>query len=144
LTRAGYPGTPQARKLGIKTGQRVSVDHRPPRWDLDGPPADVVYIEPPAPADVVISFFTAADQLPERLPELVQRIFPTGALWIAWPRRAGGHRSDLTDNVIRQHALPLGVVDVKVAAIDEDWSGQRYVWRVESRTAPRGQPGTPE
>jgi hypothetical protein len=54
-------------------------------------------------------------------------------LWVAWPRRAGGHRSDITDTVIREHALPMGLVDVKVAAIDEDWSGLRLVWRVENR-----------
>jgi hypothetical protein len=61
------------------------------------------------------------------------RIYPAGALWVAWPRRAAGHRSDITDNVVREHALPLGVVDVKVAAIDDDWSGLRLVWRTENR-----------
>ncbi len=130
---AGYSGTPQARKLGLKSGQRVSLDHPPPGWKLDEPPADLTYVDPPQAADVVVSFFTAADQIPGRLPDLVQRIHPSGALWIAWPRRAGGHESDITDNIIRQHALELGVVDVKVAAIDDDWSGQRYVWRVENR-----------
>jgi hypothetical protein len=129
---AGYSGTPQARKLGLKAGQRVALDARPDQWSLDDPPA-ITYVEAPKPADVVIAFFTEANQLPARLPELVERIHPSGALWIAWPRRAGGHVSDLTDNVIRQQALPLGVVDVKVAAIDDDWSGQRYVWRVANR-----------
>jgi len=54
-------------------------------------------------------------------------------VWAAWPRRAGGHDSDITDNVVRRHALGLGLVDVKVAAIDEDWSGVRLVWRVSNR-----------
>jgi hypothetical protein len=133
---AGYSGTPQARKLGLRAGQRVSLDHAPPGWALDDPPDDLVVVGAEEPADLIVSFFTAAAALPERLPPLAERIFPAGAVWIAWPRRAGGHESDITDQVIRNHALPLGIVDVKVAAIDANWSGQRYVWRVEKR--PRG------
>jgi hypothetical protein len=98
----------------------------------DAPPGHV-YVESPEPADLIISFFTAAEQLPLRLPDLTQRIYPEGALWIAWPRRAGGHDSDITDNIVRGHALALGVVDVKVAAIDNNWSGQRVVWRRANR-----------
>lgn len=133
---AGYSGTPQARKLGIKPGQRVSLDNPPPGWSLTDPPADLVHVDAPEPADLVVSFFATADELPRRLPGLVQRIYPSGALWIAWPRRAGGRHSDITDNMVRRHALPLGVVDVKVAAIDNDWSGQRVVWRVSNRSHP--------
>lgn len=130
---AGYPGTPQARKLGLKPGQRVALDHPPARWHLTEPPPELTHVEPREPADVVISFFGAARELPDRLPGLVKRIYPAGALWVAWPRRAGGHHSDITDNVIREQALPLGVVDVKVAAIDDDWSGIRLVWRLANR-----------
>jgi hypothetical protein len=130
---AGYSGTPQARKLGLKPGQRVALDHPPPRWHLTEPPPELTYVDAPEPADVVIGFFGAADELPGRLPGLAKRIHPAGALWVAWPRRAGGHHSDITDNVIREHALPLGVVDVKVAAIDDDWSGVRLVWRLANR-----------
>jgi hypothetical protein len=131
---AGYSGTPQARKLGLKPGQRVCLDHQPAGWGLADPPAGIVYVGPPQPADLIISFFTAADQLPGRLPELAERIYPSGALWVSWPRRAGGHHSDITENIIREHALPLGIVDVKVAAIDDDWSGLRVVWRTANRT----------
>jgi hypothetical protein len=92
-----------------------------------------VLVDAPDPADVIISFVTAADALAPRLPALAERIFPAGGLWIAWPRRAAGHQSDVTDNIVRQHVLPLGLVDVKIAAIDEDWSGQRLVWRIENR-----------
>jgi hypothetical protein len=136
---AGDSGTPQARKLGLKPGQRVSLDHPPDGWSLLEPPAEITIVEKAEPADVIISFFTAAADLPTRLPGLVERIYPAGALWIAWPRRAGGHQSDITDNVIRGHAIALGVVDVKVAAIDEDWSGQRVVWRLANRGAQRSQ-----
>jgi hypothetical protein len=130
---AGYSGTPQARKLGLKPGQRVALDHPPAHWRLTEPPPELTHVEAREPADVVISFFGAARELPDRLPGLVKRIYPAGALWVAWPRHAGGHHSDITDNVIREQALPLGVVDVKVAAIDDDWSGIRLVWRLANR-----------
>jgi hypothetical protein len=133
---AGYSSTPQSRKLGIKPGQRVCLEGAPEGWDLAEPPADVTYVDAPEPADLILAFFTAAEQLPARLPDLVQRIHPTGALWVAWPRRAAGHQSDITDNVVREQGLALGVVDVKVAAIDEDWSGLRFVWRLANRPKP--------
>lgn len=133
---AGYSGTPQIRKLGIKPGQRVCLDQAPAGWSLTDPPAELTYVRPPAHADVIISFFRAAKQLDSRLPGLARRIHPDGALWAAWPRRSGGHTSDITDNTIRERALPLGIVDVKVAAIDEDWSGMRLVWRLVNRSRP--------
>ncbi len=135
---AGYSGTPQARKLGIKPGLdlRVNLDHPPEGWALHHPPADIDYVDSSEPADLIVSFFTVAADLAPRLPDLVRRIYPAGALWIAWPRRAGGHLSDITDNLVRAEALTLGVVDNKIAAIDDDWSGQRVVWRLEHRHHP--------
>jgi hypothetical protein len=130
---AGYSGRPQHAKLGLRVGQRVSLDHAPDGWGLTDLPAGIELVAAPEPADVVLSFFREAGELAGRLPELAARIRPDGALWVAWPRRAGGHTSDITDNVIRDHALPLGIVDVKVAAIDEDWSGLRLVWRKAAR-----------
>ena len=129
----GYSGTPQARKLGIKSGQRVSIENSPPAWQLSAPHPDIHIVGARESADLIISFFTVAEKLSGRLPSLVKRIYPSGALWIAWPRRAGGHQSDITDNIVRELALPLGVVDVKVAAIDNDWSGLRLVWRLSNR-----------
>jgi len=77
----------------------------------------------------VLALLTTADELPRRLRVLVQWIYPAGALWIPWPKRAGGHHRDITENLVRERALPLsGVVDVKVVAIDDDWSGKRFVW----------------
>jgi hypothetical protein len=125
--------TPQARKLGLHPGQRVSFDNAPEGWSLDAPPPGLVDVPSPHPAELVIAFFTAADELPHRLPGLVQRVHPSGALWIAWPRRAARHQSDITDATVRRHALMLGVVDVKVAVIDDDWSGLRFVWRLVNR-----------
>jgi hypothetical protein len=133
---AGYSTTPQAKKLGLKPGQRISIDHRPDDWWLSQPPEDLSVVGEHEPADVIISFFRTAAALAERLPALADRIYPAGALWVAWPRRAGGHSSDITDNIVRSCALPLGIVDVKIAALDEDWSAQRLVWRVENRVRP--------
>jgi hypothetical protein len=121
----------QAGKLGLKPGLRVGIVNRPDGWALADPAtgiADAGYT-----ADVLIAFFATSAELASELPALAQRIYPDGAIWAAWPRRAAGHRSDITDNVVREIALPLGLVDVKVAAIDEDWSGLRLVWRVANR-----------
>lgn len=126
------PAAPQARKLGLKPGLRISLDQAPPGWRLDAPPPGIEHVAA-GPADLIVAFFTAAADLHGRLPGLVQRIYPSGALWIAWPRRAAGHHSDITSELVREHALALGVVDVKVAAIDEDWSGHRVVWRLAGR-----------
>jgi hypothetical protein len=129
----GYSGGPPAAKLGLRSGQRVHLHHPPPGWDLADPPGGLVDAGPDGPADLIIAFFSAAIDIAGELDGLARRIHPAGALWVAWPRRAGGHRSDITDIVIREHALPIGLVDAKVAAIDDDWSGLRLVWRVENR-----------
>ena len=133
-SQAQPQGRSQAAKLGLKAGQRVHLEHAPADWDLADPPAGLVAADPGGAADVIIAFFRAADEIGGQLGNLARRIYPAGALWAAWPRRAGGHRSDITDNVIREYALPIGLVDVKVAAIDDDWSGLRLVWRVEHRS----------
>lgn len=125
------PGRPQAAKLGLKPGHRVHLHHPPPGWALDHPPDGLSAAGPDGPADMIIAFFAAAADL--HLGRLARRIYPAGALWVAWPRRASGHRSDITEDLIRRRALPIGLVDVKVAAIDEDWSGLRLVWRKEKR-----------
>jgi hypothetical protein len=111
----------QARKLGLKPGQRVALDDPPPGWVFADPPGGLELTGEAGAADLVVAFFTRAADLGLR------------AFWAAWPRRAGGRTSDITDNVVREYALPLGLVDVKVAAIDDDWSGLRLCWRRENR-----------
>lgn len=132
----------QARKLGLKPGQRVALDDPPPGWGFADPPGGLELTGEAGPADLIVAFFSRAADLGLRLPGLAERIFPDGAVWAAWPRRAGGHTSDITDNVVREYALPLGLVDVKVAAIDDDWSGLRLCWRKEHR-GPRPPVGAP-
>lgn len=126
-------GTPQARKLGLKAGMRVTLDMPPGGWKLADPPAGVLPADEDGAAEVIIAFFRASAEIVERLPDLARRVFPAGAVWALWPRRAAGHVSDITDNVVRSCALELGLVDVKVAAVDEDWSGLRLVWRTGNR-----------
>jgi Protein of unknown function (DUF3052) len=126
-------GTPQARKPGLKAGTRVALDAPPDGWELADPPAGLLAPGADDPADVIVAFFRAADEITDRLPTLARRIFPAGAVWALWPRRAAGHVSDITDGVVRSCALELGLVDVKVAAVDVDWSGLRLVWRTGNR-----------
>ena len=133
MTHAGYSGRPQAAKLGLKAGQRAGLHDAPRGWALTDPPDGLTGPGPDGQADVIVAFFTEAGEIARQIGDLARRIYPAGALWIAWPRRAAGHRSDITDNVIREIVLPIGLVDVKVAAIDEDWSGLRVVWRTENR-----------
>jgi hypothetical protein len=127
--------TPQSRKIGIRAGQRIGLDEAPEEWSFSEPvDATVDLVGPGEPADIVIAFFRSAAELPGRLPGLATRIFPSGMVWIAWPRRASGHTSDITDGAVRESALSLGLVDTKVAALDEDWSALKFVWRVDRRT----------
>jgi hypothetical protein len=80
-----------------------------------------------------MAFFSCAGDLAAEIDDLAGAIMPDGCLWVAWPRRAAGHTSDITDNVVREIVLPRGLVDVKVAALSDDWSGLKIVWRKERR-----------
>jgi hypothetical protein len=139
---AGYSGTPLWKKLGLREGARALLIDAPAGWRIPDAPADVTIrrergaARRGAGAENIIAFFCALAGVRESLPLLAQRIFPAGALWVAWPRRAGGHDSDIREQDIRDLALGLGLVDVKVAALDEDWSGLRLVWRRELRQSP--------
>jgi hypothetical protein len=132
---AGYSGTPLPRKLGVKPDSRVLVVAAPPGFALDPLPAGaVVHTRAGASAyDVVLAFCPDARRLHERFARAMPRLTTAGALWIAWPKRASGVATDLDDNVVREHGLGEGLVDVKVAAIDETWSGLKFVRRVRDR-----------
>jgi hypothetical protein len=123
------------KKLGVKEGHHLTLIGAPPGWTIDDLPAGVQVARKRTvrPADVVVAFFRDRATLRRQVTGLSRAITADGALWLAWPRRAGGHTSDITDNAVRQAVLPLGLVDVKVAALDEDWSGVKAVWRRELR-----------
>ena len=133
---AGYSGTPLARKLGIREGARVVLAGAPPgAEDLLEPLPDGVRLSRRlgAPADVVVAFHTSRRELEARFPRLRAAIHDAGGLWIAWPKRASGVATDLTEDVVREIALANGLVDNKVCAIDGTWSGLRLVVRVADR-----------
>jgi len=127
-----------ARKLGIKAGQRVLLCGAPRAWEIEDLPPGVTVTKSAATADVALAFFFCAGDLAAEIDGLAGAIMPGGCLWVAWPRRAAGHTSDITDNVVREIVLPRGLVDVKVAALSNDWSGLKIVWRKERRQAPPG------
>jgi hypothetical protein len=130
---AGYSGTPQLKKLGIVPGAHWQVDAAPDGWAFEEQPDAAARVDGDGPADVVVAFVRQAADIEPAIARLERRVFPAGALWIAWPRKAAGHVSDVTENDIRDTAIARGLVDVKVAAIDQDWSGLKLVWRRENR-----------
>jgi hypothetical protein len=127
---AGYSGTPLPKKLGIKPGSRVLLLNAPDGFGLDG--VDVVR-RAQGLADVILSFHTERADLARRMPVLRERMRQDARLWIAWPKRASKLATDLTENVVRDLALENRLVDNKVAAIDEIWSGLQLVIRVKDR-----------
>jgi hypothetical protein len=133
---AGYSGTPLPKKLGIKEGHRVALLDAPDDIERllgDLPPGVTVLRSARAPLDVVVWFVTERRILERRLPELAERLDRAGGLWICWPKKASGVATDVTENVARDAALALGLVDNKVCAIDETWSGLRIVYRLRDR-----------
>jgi hypothetical protein len=130
----GYSGTPLARKLGIRDGDVVALVGAPRGWTVPDLPAGArVRRSLGSGAEVVIAFIRRAADLPGALGSVSAVLGPDEALWLLWPRRAAGHDSDVTENVLRKAVLPTGLVDVKVAAVGEDWSGLRFVWRRQVR-----------
>jgi hypothetical protein len=130
---AGYSSTSQMKKIGLKPGSRFDLVNAPTDWQFEEKPDASARVTGTARADVILGFVRSAGELAVLVAEQEQRIRPAGALWVVWPRKAAGHVSDVSDNLIREIVLPRGLVDVKVAAIDEDWSGLKVVWRVENR-----------
>lgn len=131
MVAAGYSGTPLVRKIGIQPGHRVRLAHRPNGWDLPDLPEDAVLTD--AGADVTVAFYRTLADVAAEAPGLGKDLADHAMLWIAWPRRAAGHHSDITDNAVRELLLPSGLVDVKVAALGENWSGLKFVRRKANR-----------
>ena len=129
----GYSGTPLHKKLGISEGATVALLDERPGVIGDLPAHVTLKRHARGKADVVVAFFTDRRELDKRIALLGRMIFPAGGLWVAWPKRASGLATTVDENVVRDAALPLGLVDNKVCAIDETWSGLRVVWRRERR-----------
>ena len=133
---AGYSGTPLVKKLGIKPGFRIHVVNPPDHyWTLlPGLPADVERCGPRARAlDVAHVFARKESELARRVPGLRKRIVPNGMIWVSWPKRASGVGTDITEDVVRKIAFANKLVDVKVCAVDDVWSGLKLVIRKADR-----------
>ena len=137
---AGYSGTPLPRKLGIKEGHRVALLDAPGDFEkvLGDLPAAVSLrrgFAGTAPLDVIVFFVTRRADLERRLASAHSRMAPAAGLWIAWPKKGSGVATDMTEGAVREVALPTGLVDNKVCAIDDTWSGLRLVIRLALRPA---------
>lgn len=134
---AGYSGTPLPRKLGVRDEYVVFLDGVPASVDLGDLGAAHVVRRLPRLADLTMTFHTDLATLARRLPRLFDRTSPAGMVWVCWPKKSAqqalGLSCDLDDNRVRALGLTLGFVDVKVAAIDEVWSGLKFVRRLRDR-----------
>ena len=130
---AGYSGTPLPQKLGIKPDHVLFLDGQPPGLDLGDLPAGTVVRRLPKQTDVTITWHLSVASLERRLPVLFERTSTAGMVWVCWPKKASKVPTDLDDNTVRRIGLALGFVDVKVAAIDATWSGQKFVRRLRDR-----------
>ena len=130
----GYSGTPLAAKLGLKPGQRIWREAMPQSVAVEiGDTGAILLPEPAAPVDVAHIFVKARALLERRLAELMPRLAPAGFIWVSWPKKAAKVDTDITENVIRDICLPMGLVDIKVCAIDATWSGLKLVIRRDLR-----------
>ena len=138
---AGHSGKPVTQKLGIQPGFCIFIEGAPTAYgDIVGPlPADVTIAKRlKAPLDMVHVFATEAAGLAAKLRRYRAAIKPDGMIWVSWPKKSSGVATDLTDVVVRDLALPLGLVDTKVCAIDQIWSGLKFVIPKNQRKSHRG------
>jgi len=124
---AGYSGSPLPKKLGVKEGHRVLVVGAPETFTLDAPMTET------GPYDVILSFCPDFATLADGFEHWKSQLTPSGGLWIGWPKKSSGMRTDLTESMVREFGLAGGLVDNKVCAIDETWSGLRFVIRLADR-----------
>ncbi len=131
---AGYSGTPLPKKLGLKPGQRLAFLRAPPTFAAAlGPLPERAREAARGSVDLAVLFVRSERELSTTLPSLHRRLDADGALWVSWPKRASGIDTDLTEDGVRAQALAAGLVDVKVCAIDETWSGLKLVYRLAER-----------
>ena len=135
-TQEGYSGTPLLKKLGIKEGISLAVVDPPDNyWELlEELPRGIDVRKPDdAPIDMVHLFVTSKAALETQLKQAKNQIVSNGVIWVSWPKKSSGRTTDLTEDVIREVALSQGLVDVKVCAVDEVWSGLKLVIPVKDR-----------
>ena len=135
MTPAGYSGTPLGKKLGIKPGHVVWLSEAPDYLSpLLAAEVGAHYTqEAPERADVILLFATSMESFTRRFPAAAKLLVKNGGLWVFWPKRTSGAQTDLTENLIREFGLACRLVDNKVCAVDETWSGLRFVIRIQDR-----------
>lgn len=133
---AGYSGTPLPKKLGIKEGSRVALVNAPKDFQLGELPDDVQFIKRPAKSlDIILLFVLTERELTRNFAKLAVTLVSNGMIWIAWPKKSSGVVTDLSEPRVRQIGLDAGLVDVKICAIDDTWSGLKFVYRLKDRAA---------
>ena len=132
---AGYSGTPLVKKLGIKDDFNVAFVNEPDglRKELGLPPTVLVNAKLRKPLDFILLFVTSQQALEKDFSRYAAKLTAAGMLWVSWPKKASGVPTDLNENVVRDVGLAKGLVDVKVCAIDEVWSGLKFVFRLKDR-----------
>jgi hypothetical protein len=131
---AGYSGTPLVTKLGLKAGARMQLISAPADFgDTLGAIPQGVMQSTRGTLDFAILFVRSASELEKKFPRLRDRLESNGALWVSWPKKASGVQTDLSEGIVRTIGLEAGLVDVKVCAVDETWSGLKFVRRLKDR-----------
>lgn len=133
---AGYSSTPLAKKLGIKEGSRVAFVNAPDEFEatLEPLPDDVKIVKRINNSIDIILFFVTAERLLARdFASLAKKLVPNGMIWIAWPKKSSGVKTDLAFENVQRIGLDAGLVDVKICAVDEIWSGLKFVYRLKDR-----------
>jgi len=134
---AGYSATPLVKKLGIKENINAALVNAPPGFqtELDLPHGVTINSRTRRPLDFVLLFVKSKRELESKFLLYAARLASSGMLWVSWPKKASGVVTDLTDNVVREMGLAKGMVDVKVCAVDDVWSGLKFVFRLRDREA---------
>jgi hypothetical protein len=134
---AGYSGTPLVKKLGFKPGFRVAFVNAPDEFagELSELPQDTQILRGilRSPLDLVILFVNSQKAMKTQFPNLAKKLANNGTLWVSWPKKSSGVVTDLSENIIRDIGLAAGLVDVKVCAVNEVWSGLKFVYRLRDR-----------
>jgi hypothetical protein len=136
MPQAGYSATPLIKKLGLKPGQRTIFINPPEHYFSllgDLPVLEMVSIRQEGSADFIHLFCTRLSELELHFSELKSALKKDGMFWVSWPKRSSSLNSELDGNIVRRHGLMNGLVDVKVCAIDEDWSGLKFMYRLKDR-----------
>ena len=133
---AGYSGTPLAKKIGIKEGTRIALVNAPKDFQFEPSelPANVEFVKAQARSlDIILFFVTTERSLTKDFSKLAARLTANGMIWIAWPKKSSGVATDLSFERVQRIGLDAGLVDVKICAVDDTWSGLKFVYRLKDR-----------